>query len=285
MKFTAAGFPAAGTKGGIDIAKDTVWSFSRVNGFHSCPYGWYLRYKATSPAERKKLFFSEYGTFMHELLAAYYNGDMTAIQASREYTRSFGDRVLISDPPSEKVLQSYYDAGKQHLEDLPDKPTENVLCTEKKMRFKIGKLKVVGIVDLVVQNGEKYKIVDHKSHALKPRSKSGRPLKTDAELDAYLRQLYLYAQAMHENLFLFSDDLADQYPDALCFNCFRSGVTIEEPFDLSKLKEATDWFQDEVKRIEAESDFEPNIEPFKCKYICDVQDQCEYWKFYVGRGG
>ena len=58
-----------------------------------------------------------------------------------------------------------------------------------------------GVIDLVGRSDTGgLVIVDHKSRALKPRSKRKKPTKTNQELDEYLRQLYLYAVPEGEGL-------------------------------------------------------------------------------------
>ena len=83
-----------------------------------------------------------------------------------------------------------------------------------------------------------------------------------------LRQLYLYSVGIEQEYGIL--------PDALCFNCFRSGVFIKEPFDKQKYEEAKQWAIDSIEKILETGEFEPNQNFFTCTYICGVHDHCEY---------
>lgn len=80
----------------------------------------------------------------------------------------------------------------------------------------------IGYIDFLGELDGSLYVVDNKSRVLKPRSKREKPTKTDEELDAYLKQLYLYSAAVEEEYGV--------RPCKLCFNCFRTDTFIEEPF-------------------------------------------------------
>lgn len=113
-------------------------------------------------------------------------------------------------------------------------------------------------------------VVDNKSRVLKARSTRAKATKADAELDAYLRQLYIYSAAVENEYGI--------RPDSLCFNCFREERFIVEPFRQEAYMEATEWLKDSVATIRQETDFNPSIEFFKCAYLCEMQDTCEYYE-------
>ena len=93
---------------------------------------------------------------------------------------------------------------------------------------------------------------------------------TDEELDAYLRQLYIYSAAVEQEY--------GKTPKALCFNCFRAPVFIVEPFQEQACAESKKWLEESVARITAEADFKPDIEYFKCTHLCEMNGHCEYYK-------
>ena len=124
-----------------------------------------------------------------------------------------------------------------------------------------------GIDYLGEKDGELY-IVDNKSRDLKPRTKRSSPTANDKTLDEMLKQLYLYAIAVKEEY--------GKYPKSLCFNCFKSGVFVEEPFLESKLEETVKWATGTISDIIKTEDFYPYIEYFPCNFICGVNEECIY---------
>ena len=126
-----------------------------------------------------------------------------------------------------------------------------------------------GFVDLIYQDKDgALCILDHKSRALKPRSGRKNPTKTDLELDDYLRQLYLYSIPISK--------LYGRYPDFLEFNCYRTDVRIKEPFQMEVLDHTKKWALDTIDAIRNEESWKPNIDFWRCKYLCPFHDSCEY---------
>ena len=69
-------------------------------------------------------------------------------------------------------------------------------------------------------------------------------------------------------------------PKELEFNCFRTQNVINEPFDINKYKETKEWALKTISDISGETKWEPNVDWFKCKYLCDVCNQCEYYQMF-----
>lgn len=53
---------------------------------------------------------------------------------------------------------------------------------------------------------------------------------------------------------------------------------IEEPFAMQAYADAGAWLSRSVCEITDETDFKPDAEFFKCRYLCEMQDHCEYYK-------
>jgi hypothetical protein len=68
----------------------------------------------------------------------------------------------------------------------------------------------------------------------------------------------------------------------LCFNCFRKSLLITEPFDLDAYHSAIDWFVVKIEEIVVEEEFSPSMEYFKCQYLCEMQDYCDYYRLSRG---
>ena len=247
------------------VIEKMQWSYSRVNSFDNCHYAWYLKYIKGIPGER--LFFSDYGTFMHELLAAYHSCRKTKDELVTEYLTGFRDHV--PQAPSQNIFNSYFQSGLSFLKNLKPFPF-NTLSVEKRLEFEISGLRSVGILDYVGEEKSELYIVDHKSRNLRNRSARNRPTKYDEELDEYLRQLYIYSVPVFERF--------GRYPDYLCFNCFRKNLFIKEPFYTQKFEETVQWYADKVAEITQETEFGPNIDWFYCSNLCDVHSHCEYFQ-------
>ena len=123
-----------------------------------------------------------------------------------------------------------------------------------------------GHIDLIVCDAAgAISIVDHKSRALKERG--GRRTKSNALLDEYLRQLYLYAIPVAERF---------GPPDYLAFNCFRTGSMIAEPFSQAAFDETLAWASHTIEDILRETDWLPCENTWMCRHLCDVAGECEY---------
>ena len=248
------------------VILDMTWSYSRLHSFDDCPYRWYLRYIRQCPP--KELFFSSYGKFVHELLCSYYRDGVSRDRIAQRFLTEFRESVPRA-APSRKVLMNYFwDALRylENMEPLPYKP----LAVEERCSFQCGGFTMTGIIDFVGERDGELVVVDHKSRKIKPRSGKGKATKSDELLDAYLRQLYLYAEAVREKF--------GKLPAALCLNCFREGLLIEEPFSPEQFQAAKTWAAEQVERIAGESDFRPDMDFFKCRYLCEMQDDCEYYQ-------
>lgn len=246
-----------------------VWSYSRITTFEDCPYRFFLKYIKLMPSVRK--FFASYGSFMHGLLEHYAQGKLARAELLPYYLSHFLQAVP-QKAPSSKVFANYFKQGADYLGGVLNLPAQ-MLASEKNYEFSIGSRRFVGIVDLVCDDGGLC-IVDHKSHDLKPRSRRSKPTKQDTELDRYLRQLYLYSIPVEQEF--------GKTPSHLCFNCFRQQRFIQEPFREEQREKAISWALDTIDQIERTEEWAPNIEPFKCRHICDVEHCCEWAQLYGG---
>lgn len=204
---------------------------------------------------------------MHKLLDGFFSGKQTRVEVRQQYLTEFL-RNVVRQAPSDKIFKSYFQGGLQYLNTL-EPPEFNVLATEEKISFQIGDIQMVGVIDVVGEH-DGLLIVDHKSRSLKERSGRVKQTKSDRLLDEYLRQLYCYAVAVEEKY--------GDFPKTLVFNCFRTGKVISEPFNKDAFKETKDWVTKSVEKIACEKDFDPQIDDFKCKYLCDMHDYCDFYE-------
>lgn len=249
------------------IIDDFTWSYSRLSSFYSCKYGFYLSYILHIKPEKRN-FFSDYGIFIHKILEMYYNGELKSNELLNYFLIHYHDEV-IGKAPSEKILEGYITQAIKYFNTFkPD--DEEILGVEKRVSFSVDGRQFVGFIDKVSESCGDLIVTDNKSHNLKCRSKRAKPTKTDMELDEYLRQLYLYSIPIKEEY--------GKYPKFLVFNCFRSQTKIVEPFSERALDEAKQWALNTISLIREESGWMPEIDFFKCKYICDHSDECEYFQ-------
>ena len=250
-----------------------TWSYSRMSSFDDCPYKWYLKYLCGEKG--KDMFFAQYGTFVHELLADFYEGKLTAEETYQRYLTGFRTRVNVYYP-NRNVWLRYFQNGADYLKELAMPADRKVIAVEKEVHFEVDGVPFIGFIDRIdrLEDGS-LAIVDHKSRILKPRSGRRKPTKSDEELDKYLRQLYLYSKAV--------EDLYGTLPSRLCINSFRMGTFIEEPFREEVYHEVLRWAVGEVRRIEKEEDFSPELDWFHCTHLCEVQDSCPYYQQNKGK--
>lgn len=249
------------------ITSGMTWSYSRISSFDNCPYKFFLTY--IMPSDKISLFFSGYGSFIHELLASYYRGERTREDIVAEYLTGFRSHVM-GRAPDQKIFSNYFQQGLSHLKGIT-KPSQQIIGVENEVSFQVGGYPFVGYIDLLLRNEENgdITILDHKSRNLKRRSMRAKPTKTDEELDRYLRQLYLYSIPVKDTYKVF--------PSYLMFNCYRTGAVIREPFSVSAFNAAVDWAAQSVDAIIHTDDFHPCMDYYFCRYICDVHDRCEYY--------
>lgn len=246
------------------LINDMTWSYSRVNNFEMCPYGWYLNY--INGIEDEERFFSQFGSYMHYILEQFYSGKMQEYQLPTYFVNHL-DEFVTALPPRENIKERYIEQAIEHFSKglLIFK---NILATELKVEFELGGKKFSGFIDLTIKEKNDIIVIDHKSRALKDYSGRNTQTKSDIELDKYLRQLYLYSIGIKK--------IYGKYPSKLCFNCFRENRLIEIPFDIKSLNKTKHWVLKEIEKISKESDWDARPEFFKCKYICGKGNNCEY---------
>ena len=249
------------------LIEGMTWSYSRIDCFNSCRYKWFLRYiDDVDGTNAEPMFYSSYGSFMHEIIEKYYKGKLAKEDMVAEFLCNFSAKV-VGKRPSESIVQKYIQLGVEYLKGFEPFPY-NCVAVEKKVHFKLNGDLFVGVIDFLGEKDGEYYIVDNKSRELKPRSNRKKPTAKDAELDEMLVQLYLYAEAVKQEY--------GKYPKALCFNCFKNRVFIEEPFDENKLHDATSWAAKTIERIKNVEDFYPNIDFFYCRNLCEYSHECCY---------
>lgn len=231
-----------------------------------CPYKFFLTY--IKQYDKQPLFFASYGSFMHKIIEMYQLELLSKEELPLYYLRNFSDEVR-GKAPKPEIFKTYFDQGLDYLRNIEPRDP-NTVGVEQKVDFSIDDKPFTGIVDRVVVDENGLTITDNKSRTLKPRSKRKKPTKADEELDEYLRQLYIYSIPLQEKYNLPVHQLS--------FNCFRNKETITEPFVQEKQDEARQWATELIQKIEQNEDWGPDMEFWKCRYLCDLNHECDYYQ-------
>lgn len=246
-----------------------IWSYSRITTYEDCPYRFYLKYIRKIKGVR--LFFSDYGSFMHLIIQKFLTGELKKSELVGYYLTNFRKNV-VGKAPSQTVFKNYFYQGLEYLKNIQI-PDSEIVGVEKKVFFNLNDKEFIGYIDGVLRN-DGICIVDNKSRALKPRSTRKKSTKTDEELDKYLRQLYMYSIPIEAEF--------GELPKYLCFNCFRTQTKIVEPFNIEAYKNTKKWALDTIETISKEESWSPNIEWWRCKHLCDICNECEYYQMFGG---
>ena len=242
-----------------------TWSYSRLTCFERCPYEFFLHYILSLPEE--SMFYSSFGSFIHHIYAEVYSGRLTPEDAVPYYIACYR-RHVTPRPPSEKIGQSFFSQGLEAVRNLYIPP--GITEVEYHCNFTVGKYPFTGFIDVAFRDEQgDLCIADHKSHPLRPRSARAKPTKGDEELDAYLRQLYLYSEAWRQ--------LRGETPKYLLFNCYRTGTLIREPWREEKHQQALDWAASTVEKITSNTNWPPAVDFFQCNQLCGCHHNCEYY--------
>lgn len=249
------------------IVDDMEWSYSRLSSFDDCKYSWYLKYIEALPKDRD-CFFATYGGFVHKVLELYLSGELSKDEASVYFLDNYDEQVK-GAAPNEKISTNFFNQSLDYIEKLDNFPYKRIVATEKEVHFEIDGRRFVGFIDVLAQDehGELH-IIDHKSHRL--RKRSGRKIQTtyDKELDQYLRQQYLYTIPVFEEF--------GRFPETISFNCYRFNQMITEDFNPEMLDRTKQWAVNQIDRIRNEDEWEASPDAFRCNYLCDHADSCEF---------
>ena len=250
------------------IIDGMTWSFSRIGSFLQCPYAWVSSY--IYGEEKRRLFFSDFGSFMHDILRRYFSNELSAEELPYTYLTEFSENVS-GNAPSLKVISDRFEDGLSYLRSpvsgLAELKNRKILGVEQKFVLSVNDIPFVGIIDLTSEDGGDLVVTDHKSSQIKPPSGRKKPTLYDTERQEKARQLYLYAAAVHSQ--------TGRWPDRLEFNCFRVPEIVQIPFDEKEKDDAIRWASSRVAEITECSDFTPKVDYFHCKYICDLAE-CPY---------
>ena len=249
------------------VMEDWTWSHSRIDAYHSCPYGFFCHYILGESEE--PMFYATFGSFVHEILRKYFSGECSQEDLLAEFISGFDDNVS-GYRPQDSTVEKYINSVVNYLENFKGFQLETI-AVEKHVVFELNGIKMQGYIDLLAKDDQdRIYVIDHKSRELKPRSTRKKPTAKDAELDEMLRQLYIYAGAVKKEY--------GKFPDFLCFNCYRNGEFITETFDESVYNRVCEEVARDVELIMDEDRFYPSVEYYKCRFLCGYNNDCVYYQ-------
>lgn len=254
------------------------WSYSRLSCFEHCKYAFYLKYIINDDnaylAEGN--YYAEVGSFVHEILAMIFNGELTIDEAPQYYADHFDEAVCYKVKQS--TMDKTYEACADYfaMVDFEWLRDYDILGVELETKLTIDGYDFIGFIDLLLKNKKTGEIwlIDHKSAAY-PLKKNGEILaKSKESFESYKKQMYLYCHAVKE---MFGD-----FPTQITWNHFKEGKLATISFDKKEYDAAMKWFSETIHTIEKESEFEATQDFFYCSTLCDFRNCCEYKKFKEG---
>lgn len=255
---------------------ENEWSYSRTACFINCKYEFFLQYvvgdEGIYPSEDN--YYAEVGKFVHEILAMIFKGELKVDDAldyfidNYEYNVFYKVKESTMDKTFLQVADYFASLDLDWLEHY------EILGVELEAKFKVGRRRFIGYIDLLLRDNRDGKIVvlDHKSLPY-PFKKNGEVKKnSEHSFNLYKKQMYLYCHAVKQ--------LYGEFPKEITWNHFKDGgrfATI--PFSQEEYESVIKWYKRTIKKIESEVDFEPSPDFFYCRNLCSFRTSCEYLRY------
>lgn len=248
-----------------NIINNMTFSFSNVNSFNTCKYGWKLSY--LDKEKRIGNAFSDYGLLAHQTLELYFSGDLEVWDLPNYYQDHYGEFLKNNFPLyPPKMAESYYNSGLYFFENFDfNKNDYEILMIEDTIKSEYKGIKIVVKPDLLLKSKKdgSYILFDYKTSKLKDDK-----IKLD-----YQRQFYIYSY------FIFLD--RDIEINKIKIWYIRDNKILELKIDPFEVQEALDWFENTVNDIKKEKDWNPNLSKennYFCGQICSFRENCKYRK-------
>lgn len=219
-----------------------TWSFSRLNAYHQCPYGWKLHY--LDDVAQVGSGFADWGSLCHSIFEDYEKGNLADFELLDAYEERYPQYMQNDFPPIRGIPMAdrYYERGRELFASFPGFPENwEVLGVELRVDFEIDGNQFVGFIDLLVRDKEDGRliVIDHKS-----KSK----FKSPEEQAHYAIQLYLYAYWVYLHY--------GERCKELIFDMFRAGNMVRIPYRQEDQDAAIEWFLDTIRQIYQDEAFE-----------------------------
>lgn len=249
------------------------WSYSRLTSFEHCKYEFYLNYIVSDNNEylSEGNFYAETGSFVHEILAMIFEGKLTPDEASQYYVDNFDKNVFYKTRQS--VMDKTYENCADYFAyvDFGWLNNYEILGVETEVKSRINGYDFIGYIDLLLKDKRDRKLVilDNKSSEYPFKQDGKVKSKLKQSFESYKKQMYLYSYTVKEKY--------GEFPKELKWNHFKDGGKISTiPFKKEDFDDTIKWFVETIQSIEQEGDFEPNVDYFYCRNLCNFRASCEY---------
>lgn len=166
------------TKEELEVIKkqenvDRIWSWSRINCFHTSTYEYFIKYIKCIPEDRQDCIYTTTGTIAHDILEKLYTNKIEY----KEMIDQFEDAWLVAydisklkfdrnnEESNNKIGQKYYENLKHFFNNhvvLKHKP-----IIEQFVKFRIGNNLFAGYIDCCFKDdNEIYNIIDFKTSSI-----------------------------------------------------------------------------------------------------------------------
>ncbi len=122
-----------------------TWSFSRLNAYHQCPYGWKLHY--LDHVEQVGSGFADWGSLCHSIFEDYEKGNLLDFELLDAYEDRYPRYMHNEFPPTRGIplADRYYERGRELFASFPGfSESWEVLGVELEVAFEIEGKKFLG---------------------------------------------------------------------------------------------------------------------------------------------
>lgn len=240
--------------------KNEMWSFSKINSYLNCPYGFYLNYIIKNK-NRVNNAFAEYGTIIHNIEERYVKGELFNWDLNDEFIKLFS-KMKHRFPYNKYVnlKEAYFNQGKEYFNNYEGIGSNQLLEVENRHLFNVGEYRCQGYIDRVVKNNQGEIIIED--------IKTSKPYK-GKDLRDKIKQLYLYSTPIYNRY--------NKYPDKLRFIFTREQDEYVEDFSMDEFEKTEQWVINVIGLIAKEEKWKANnSSEFFCKELCGQRLNCDY---------
>jgi hypothetical protein len=248
------------------ILNEMKYSFSSINTFNTCKYSFLELY--INVENRLNNAFGEFGSFVHLIIEKYFKDELEIWNLSSYYKDNYSNNILCSFPTYPPgMANNYYEQGLEFFENFQfDKEKYDIILIEKKDEVKFKDIKIVFIPDLVLKNKETgiVTLYDWKTANMFKGDKVDKK-----KLEEFKKQVHLYAF-----LLWLSKEIK---VDNISIWAIRNNKFIDFPYSNDTSIDVLEWFEDSVKQIKKETEWDANTKnQYYCYNLCSFRDRCGY---------
>lgn len=251
------------------------WSYSRLSSFDNCKYAFYLNYIIANDEEylSEGNYFAEVGSFVHQILAMIFENELSKEDAAQYFIDNYDDNVFYTTKKS--TMNKTFEACANYFSESDFSWIDHyeILGVELQVDFDLDGNEFIAFIDLLLRDKKDQRIVvlDHKSAAYPFRQDGSVYKNSEHSFESYKKQMYLYCHAIKQKY--------GEFPKEITWNHFKeNGRFATILFNQSEYEETMRWFANTIQSIYEEESFEPTLNYFYCKNLCNFRNSCEYCK-------